>query len=148
MLTIAPAGPSPAASSPPENGELCFARTCYDHLAGYLGVSVTDALERQHLIDEEGGSFVLTAAGRRHLFDFGVDVDALSQRRRPLVRSCLDWTERRPHLAGALGAAMTQRMLEAGWVRPQRASRALTVTATGVTGLRRHFAVNLRGLAA
>lgn len=103
------------------------ARVCYDHLAGDMGVRVYDTLtERGHIM---GGD--LTASGIAFMADFGVDVSALKARRRPLCRTCLDWSERRTHLAGALGAACLQRVYDLGWAKRLDDSRAVIFTAAG-----------------
>jgi DNA-binding transcriptional ArsR family regulator len=105
------------------------ARSCYDHLAGRLGIAVTGALLDRGALIERDGAFALPADA--DLADFGVDPAALPRGRRPLVRACPDWTERRPHVAGALGAALLQAMLERGWLRRRRDDRALDLTARG-----------------
>lgn len=123
---------------------LCFARTCYDHLAGRLGVAIADALvARDHVIlDEDGG--VVTDAGAALLARLGLDVTALQRRRgRVFCRPCLDWSERRPHLAGALGAALAQGLFEAGWIERLRDSRAVRVTPAGQAGLQATFGIEL-----
>ena len=104
---------------------LARGRTCYDHLAGALGVGVTDAMLDRGLLD----SWSVTAAGRAWLTDLGVEVP--DGRRRPLVRSCLDWTERRQHLAGAVGAALCRRCFDAGWVERIGTGRAVRLTPPG-----------------
>lgn len=107
---------------------LAHARTCYDHLAGALGVAVTDAMTDHGLLDWSHG-LRLTGAGRGWLADAGVVV--LTASRRPSVRPCLDWTERRPHLAGAVGAALCRHAFDAGWIARIGTTRAVAVTATG-----------------
>jgi DNA-binding transcriptional ArsR family regulator len=114
---------------------LARARTCYDHLAGRLGVAVTDAMTRKGLLDRTGG-VALTDAGADWLAALGADVAELRRRKRPLVRMCVDWTERRPHLAGGAGAAICSRFREEGWVRRVGDGRALLVTPTGQAALR------------
>jgi len=110
-------------------------RTCYDHLAGRLGVAVLDALVDRDLIALRRG-VALTEAGQLWLADLGVDVDDLARQRRPLLRSCLDWTERRPHLAGAVGAAVCTRFTDEGWVE-RGTGRTVRVTDSGSRALRR-----------
>ncbi|GAA3456855.1 winged helix-turn-helix domain-containing protein [Dactylosporangium matsuzakiense] len=111
------------------------ARTCYDHLAGELGVAVADAMTARGLLDQRGG-FALTAAGLAWLTeDAGIDAHRLQGRRRPLARGCLDWTERRPHLAGVAGAQLCERFLAQGWIRRIGTTRAVKVTDTGRRGL-------------
>jgi DNA-binding transcriptional ArsR family regulator len=109
---------------------LAAARTCYDHLAGALGVALTDALLRKRALAERDGSFVLGPAAAMVLAPLGVDPAALPPRR-PAVRRCIDWSERRPHLAGALGAAICARAREQRWIEPLPQSRAVRVTAAG-----------------
>lgn len=114
---------------------LALARTCYDHLAGRLGVAVADAMASRGLLDRSAG-LALTEPGLRWLGELGVDVPSLRGARRPLVRDCLDWTERRPHLAGAAGAAVCQRFFDTGWIVRAGATRAVRLTASGQNGLR------------
>lgn len=109
---------------------LAAARTCYDHLAGRLGVAVTDAMVTRDLLRIRPG-LELTLDGRTWCEDIGVDVVRLEGQRRPLLRECLDLTERRPHLAGGLGAALLGVALDRGWVRRFTGSRALQVTLRG-----------------
>ncbi|MFF8675505.1 ArsR/SmtB family transcription factor [Streptomyces sp. NPDC015242] len=107
-------------------------RTCYDHLAGRLGIVVTDALTARGLLVRETG-FALTDAG---VSWFGTAGIGLGRRgRRPLARACLDWTERRPHLAGVAGAALCRHALEAGWCVRIGSGRAVKVTAAGERAL-------------
>jgi DNA-binding transcriptional ArsR family regulator len=110
-------------------------RTCYDHLAGRLGVAVLDALVDRDLVTVRRG-VALTEAGQRWLADLDVDVDDLARQRRPLLRSCIDWTERRPHLAGAVGAAVCTRFTDEGWVE-RGLGRTVRVTDSGSRALRR-----------
>src|SRR5438105_2999690 len=108
--------------------ELQSARTCYDHLAGRLGVGLTEAAQAAGALD---GAFSLGRAAPAWFERLGVDLEALPRGGRPLVRVCTDWTERRPHLAGALGAAVCAAALANGWVAPRPTSRALVVTPLG-----------------
>ncbi|GAB3191067.1 ArsR/SmtB family transcription factor [Nesterenkonia suensis] len=108
---------------------LAEARLCYDHLAGRLGVALTEEWRRREWLTEN--HLTLTRDGDVGFSELGVDVGALRRLRRPLARACLDWTARRPHLAGALGAAVASQFLEAGWVQRHRAGRGLTLTASG-----------------
>lgn len=134
----AAAGPPRSLSAASRRHALAQARTCYDHLAGALGVAITDAMTARGLLDWEGG-LRLTDAGGDWLADLGVSVPRRT--RRPLVRDCLDWTERRPHLAGAVGAALCRHAATAGWTRPVGTSRALTLTPTGRTALHAHLGI-------
>ncbi len=115
----------------PVDPALRQARACYDHLAGEWGVRIHDSFVRRGFLRLEPDALQLTDAGRRFLEAAGIDLDALARSRRPLCRTCLDWSERRHHLAGALGAALLDRCLEQGWLRRRPGSRALVVTARG-----------------
>ncbi|GHI40567.1 ArsR/SmtB family transcription factor [Streptomyces violascens] len=117
------------------------ARTCYDHLAGQLGVALADAMISRSLVADDSGLSV-TPKGRTWLTNaLGYEHPASS--RRPLVRSCLDWTERRPHLAGALGAALCATALERQWVRRVGSGRAVKVTPLGSQVLRELLGVEV-----
>ncbi|MCL3996914.1 ArsR/SmtB family transcription factor [Streptomyces lavenduligriseus] len=103
-------------------------RTCYDHLAGRLGITVTDALTGRGLLRQDTG-FALTDAGLEWFGAAGIPLDLSG--RRPPARACLDWTERRPHLAGAAGAALCRRALEARWCVRVGSGRAVRITPVG-----------------
>ncbi|TDB85601.1 transcriptional regulator [Actinomadura sp. KC216] len=116
------------------------ARTCYDHLAGEAGVALFAALVDGGLIEAGGGdAFEVTEKGAERFGALGLDVVALRKARRRFAWQCLDWTERRPHLNGALGAALTARMIELGWFERGTTRRALTVTEKGLAGLADSF---------
>lgn len=121
--------------------ELRRARLCYDHLAGWLGVAVCDALvERGFLVLTAEGP-ALSAAGRAWCARCGLE--PVPRTRRPAVRLCLDWTERRHHLGGGLGAELARAMLAAGYLTPGSRHRSLCVTATGAAFLKRELSVEL-----
>src|SRR5215470_10391037 len=107
---------------------LRFARSCYDHLAGQAGVAVTDALVAMgHIVlTDEGGE--VTASGEQFLCSFGADLSAARRSRRLFCQPCLDWSERRYHIKGAVGAAILNRLLELGWFKRIPGARALTLT--------------------
>jgi hypothetical protein len=111
--------------------ELRFARTCYDHLAGAVGVAVLDALLGRRWLHAADSTYSVTAEGDRQLAELGIDLEAARRGRRACARPCLDWTERRHHLAGALGAAVTSVMLDRGWFARAGAGRGLRITETG-----------------
>ncbi len=122
---------------------LRFARTCYDHLAGRLGVAIADALvaKRFIVLSDEGGE--LTKAGVRFLVKFGAQLHEKSVGRRIFCCACLDWSERRYHVAGLVGAEIWRRCLELGWVARQRDTRAVKLTPAGKRGLRDTLGVKL-----
>lgn len=123
-----------------EAAALEHARLCYDHLAGRLGVALADALvARGHVeLGDDGGA--VTPAGAEFLARFGLDLAAAP--RRAFCRPCLDWSERRPHIAGAVGAGLAARCLALGWIQRQRDTRAVAVTARGRAGLRATFGID------
>jgi DNA-binding transcriptional ArsR family regulator len=125
-----------------QDDALRFARTCYDHLAGRLGVALADALvaRRYLVLSEEGGA--LTRAGERALVKFGVDLSPKHAGRRIFCRACLDWSERRYHIAGLVGAEICRRSLQLGWLKRARESRAMHLTPAGRRGLRETFGVS------
>jgi DNA-binding transcriptional ArsR family regulator len=135
----------------PRDASLREARVCYDHLAGAQAVRAADALVARGLLVDRDGQWSVAEGGlvwfERTL---GLDVAALRAGRRPLCRSCLDWSERRPHLAGALGAALLERMLALHWARRVEGSRVVRFTPAGELAWRAHFAapVNAAGAAA
>jgi DNA-binding transcriptional ArsR family regulator len=133
LAVIAPTRPARAPREAKRLDGLRAARTCYDHLAGSLGVSLFEALCRERILARRDGNVELTPAGRKRLAELGVD---MTPSRRPPARLCLDWSERRYHLAGALGVAMTDRLFELGWIERTGTSRAVRVTRKGRGGLR------------
>jgi hypothetical protein len=123
-----------------------LARTCYDHLAGRLGVALAETLcERGHLVLSEGAGLI-TASGQHFLAGMGIGLDAQPPGKRPLCRSCIDWSERRPHLAGRVGAALLDRALALNWVARVPESRTLRITAAGELGLAQMFGISVRRL--
>lgn len=126
------AGSRPVKSFGPRDVALRELRSCYDHLAGRIAVELSDCLLAE---GANAGSGNLTSKGKSLLKDFGIDLEILKHSRRTFCRPCLDWSERRPHIAGALGAAILRRVLELGWIRTRPNDRALTLTATGERGL-------------
>ncbi len=124
---------------------LRFARMCYDHIAGEVGVVLADRLRTLDLLNEVGRDFVVTAEGAAWLGDFGMDLDRIRRGRRHFARQCLDWSERRHHVAGALGAAMADRMFELRWMERIAGGRAVRVTVEGYRGLERMLGISFAG---
>lgn len=122
----------------PKEPRLRFARICYDHLAGESGVQMCDALMRQNMI-APCPSPVLTPAGAAFLHEFGIDPAGLKSRTRPICRLCLDWSERRHHLGGALGAALFNRLEQLGWLH-RRDGRIVEFSPSGLAQFRMRFA--------
>lgn len=125
----------------PKDPALRHARVCYDHLAGEIAVAVFDAMAARNWLeiapDQEGVG--LTEAGIAGISAFGLDRAAISRPGRPLCRACLDWSERRSHMAGGLGAALLGRFQDLGWVRRVKDSRLVEVTPKGEAGFREGF---------
>jgi DNA-binding transcriptional ArsR family regulator len=119
------------------------ARSCYDHLAGRLGVAITDVLVDGAALTLTGTSYEVTQRGERLFGRLGIDLAGARQSRRSFARPCLDWTERRAHLAGSLGAVLLQRFLSAGWVARNTRDRSLRITPEGCTQIERHFGIRL-----
>lgn len=118
--------------------ELRYARTCYDHLAGELAVQLMNKFESDGLLLPSGErNYELTRRGESFFGRWNIEVEALRQSRRNFARRCLDWTERRDHLAGALGAAVCQKFLASGWITRDRHSRAVHLSLTGRRELER-----------
>jgi DNA-binding transcriptional ArsR family regulator len=119
------------------------ARTCYDHLAGRLGVELTAALEREGiLVQDEEAEYRLGEDAARYLSaEFATDLGELQLQRRTLARACVDWSERRRHVAGALGAALAASVLERGWVKRRNGNRSLEVTPDGCQAFEHRFGI-------
>lgn len=145
LMAVAAVGPKRHRPVGPKDEALRTARTCYDHMAGRLGIALAESLCEHDYIVLSDGSGVVTTKGRRFLADFGIDLDA-PKSSRPFCRTCLDWSERRPHLAGQLGANLLDRSLGLGWIARVPNSRALKITAAGRRGFSAKFRLRLDGL--
>lgn len=137
----------PAPIIGPRDKALRYARTCYDHLAGQLAVEITDSLISSGRVAFSSDGGALTEEGNRFLQSLGMDVDAARHRasnqgtRRVFCRPCLDWSERRPHISGALGAAMFQCYVDKGWIRRAAGSRAVSITPNGQKAIHEAFSL-------
>lgn len=143
-ISTAPARPG----APRSRGTLALynARSCYDHLAGRVAVELASSLETSRLLRPQGPrDYELGADGQAWFARLSVDTDALRGSRRAFARRCLDWTERRPHLAGALGAALFSRLMALGWVAPLAGTRALRITHRGSRELEGRFGIAAHG---
>src|SRR4051812_4393968 len=153
LAAIAPRKPVTGLRAWHHGEALRAARSCYDHLAGQAGVALADGLVAGGVLAPGDGAFALTDRGTRRLAAFGVDVEAVLGARRATARACVDWSERRPHVGGALGAALLATLLERRWVLQAPASggakatrgRVLRVTDAGREGLRDALGVTLPG---
>ena len=154
---ISPALPVRTLRQSREAAALADARTCYDHLAGRAGVALLDTLLGQGLLarekskslvrtdrgDSASTRFVVTGAGARTLVSFGINVTEVRRSRRRFAGECIDWTQRRGHLNGALAAAITDRLFEVGWIARGARRRSVLITAAGAQGLADTFALDL-----
>ena len=129
----------------PREPALREARICYDHLAGDLGVAMLDSMVARDLIRSEGEALALTSGGEAFVREFGIDVAGLGGSRRPLCKSCLDWSVRRSHLAGALGAALLGRIGELGWAKRVEGTRVIAFSPRGRTAFGETFGLGPGG---
>lgn len=111
--------------------EIRQARTCYGHLAGVFGVAVTEALLARGVLELGDGEFAVTAEGERWFQELGIEVESVRKQKRQFAKACLDGSEKRLHLGGALGVALAERMFELGWIARIEGSRGVRVTAVG-----------------
>jgi DNA-binding transcriptional ArsR family regulator len=141
IMSVALNGPPRYQPKSRVDEQMRHARTCYDHFAGVLGVGLADAMTaRDHVVlGDEAGE--VTPAGLEFLSRLGVDLTAARARRRVFCRPCLDWTERRPHIGGAVGAALARRCVDLKWVERMRDHRALVITPAGRRGFQEFFAL-------
>jgi DNA-binding transcriptional ArsR family regulator len=139
LMEVSGAAPRPVPTGPRERA-MREARTCYDHLAGRLGVAIADSLAARGAIELEPDGGAVTPSGEAFLAGLGV-APAPARPGRLFCRPCLDWSERRPHVAGVLGAALCARCFELGWVRRRASSRTLEITPLGWQGLAERFGI-------
>jgi DNA-binding transcriptional ArsR family regulator len=131
LSRVAPERPARSLRDATRSELLREARTCYDHLAGRLGVDLARALERRRVVVQRDGDLAVGDQAAPELAALGIELEPLTHLRRPLVRGCLDWSERELHVAGALGAALTSRLFELGWIARRDGTRSVEVTAAG-----------------
>jgi DNA-binding transcriptional ArsR family regulator len=127
----------------PRDPAMRRARVCYDHLAGELGVAMLDGLLARGVIEDRGGALSLSEGGSGFVRSFGVATEALGAGRRPVCKACLDWSERRSHLAGSLGAAMLTAIYAKGWARRLDGGRVVAFNAAGLAAFGRTFGIAL-----
>ncbi|WP_339713505.1 helix-turn-helix domain-containing protein [uncultured Sneathiella sp.] len=125
----------------PKDPALRHARVCYNHLAGDLGVQMMDSLLAKNLLTPENEGLGLTESGKSFFEEFAIDFEPLEKLRRPLCKSCLDWSNRRSHLAGSLGSALLTRFYDLGWARRLENSRIVSFNVRGEREFMRMFAV-------
>jgi predicted transcriptional regulator len=143
MSNLIPAGMSVRQNTGAEISPIKYCRTCYDHLAGKVGVSLTEKLLETKIIRHDGDEFSPTKKGVAFFKTLEIDVHSLRQSRRFFAKPCLDWSERKYHMAGSLGAALLNTMLENDWIRKTRDSRAVIVTAKGQKAFLEYFSMKV-----
>lgn len=129
----------------PRDDAMRFARTCYDHLAGKVGVALKHSFLDLGYIRETQDEFSITPWGESAFTELGIDITAIAKSRRATASRCLDWSERTPHIGGALGAALLQQLEQKDWVKRKRGTRAVVLTDSGKKALRTHYGIVLDG---
>jgi len=141
LATIARPTPIVALTQNSAMQRLRKARSCYDHLAGRLGVALTDFLVKEHALTLRDDAFSLGRTGESLFSKLGIDLPRERENRRSFARACLDWTERKPHLAGSLGASLLTFLISDGWLTRNKHDRALHITPRGYSELKRRFQI-------
>jgi len=149
LMLVAAGTATPRLRTGPRDEAMRRARTCYDHIAGRLGVALADSMERNGWVEMQEEAAIVTGDGAKFLAGLGLELGEEAPRRKaralPLCTLCLDWSERRPHLAGRLGKALCDHGLGAGWLRRRDGSRTLEITPVGERGYRREFLIETLG---
>ncbi|MFW0737192.1 ArsR/SmtB family transcription factor [Flavobacterium sp. T12S277] len=118
-----------------------YCRTCYDHLAGKIGVALADSLVEQKIIIENNNTFEISPEGEKWFSDFGINLEEAQKQKRIFLKPCLDWSERRNHIAGSVGTLLLNKMLEQDWIRRTKDSRAVIITGKGEKELLKNFKI-------
>lgn len=128
----------------PDKNGVKYCRTCYDHLAGFVGVKIVETLETKGYLIKSKNIYLVTEKGWEWFQLFNISINDFSNNRRPITRQCLDWSERRPHLAGQLGAEFLNKILERKWFKKVEFSREIVATSTGRQGLYELLGITLQ----
>ncbi|RAL20652.1 ArsR/SmtB family transcription factor [Thermoflavimicrobium daqui] len=143
LLCIAPEEKINSLKQFDQNQAIRYARTCYDHLAGKLGVLLTDTLVENNILQKNEDNFILTQTGEKFLINFGINLQSIRKKRRSFARCCLDWSERRHHLAGALGQAILEHLFNLKWIVRLSNTRAVKVTSLGIKEFKQVLSMDL-----
>jgi len=143
LTLLSPHRPTPARTNKDEAAGIRDARFCYDHVAGRLGVILTSAMLKNGYLVENERDYLITGRGEAFLGRLGIDLGEIKEQRRLLARKCLDWSERKPHVSGALGAAIASVLISRGWVKRAKTGRQVKVTDLGQKAISRYFGVRL-----
>lgn len=120
-----------------------FCRTCYDHLAGKIGVALTESLLKQKIIIEKNNAYEISPEGEKWFSRFGINIEEAQKQKRIFLKPCLDWSERRNHIAGSIGALLLNKMISEDWLRRTKDSRAMIITGKGEKELLKNFKIVL-----
>ena len=142
LANLVPGAHRPDVTPHEADSAIKYCRTCYDHLAGKMGVLITEHLQKEKILRLSDQAYTLLPRAAAFFEGFGIDPAALQQQRRSFARPCLDWSERKYHLSGSLGAALLGYMLEQDWMRRTQHSRVIVVTAKGRKALYQHFNIS------
>ncbi|MRX67826.1 transcriptional regulator, ArsR family [Flavobacterium resistens] len=141
MASLVPKPEILSKNKPEKYPPIKFCRTCYDHLAGKIGVALTDSLLEQNIIKENNNAFEISIEGKKWFSDFGINLEEAQKQKRIFLKPCLDWSERRNHIAGSVGTLLFNKMKNEDWLRKTENSRAIIVTAKGEKELLKYFKI-------
>ncbi|MFP7176984.1 ArsR/SmtB family transcription factor [Priestia filamentosa] len=144
LLSLAPPVEVKSLKQATEDKQIRFARTCYDHLAGSLGIQLKDSLIEKGCVSEEQNEFLVTEEGYEFFKKLQIDMEKARKKRRSFSPKCLDWSERQHHLAGSLGNVILERLLELNWIQRLPNTRAIKITSEGRRGLKETFSIDVR----
>lgn len=143
MANLIPHSTIPKKNIAEKHSPIKHCRTCYDHLAGKIGVALTDSLLDQKIIVDNNNVFEISPKGEKWFSDFGINVDEVKKQRRLFLKPCLDWSERRNHIAGSLATSIFDKMVSNDWLRKTNHSRAIIITGKGEKELYEYFKIVL-----
>lgn len=141
MASLIPKSDIPLKKETENYPPIKYCRTCYDHLAGKIGVALTDNLLKQKTLIENNGIFEITTEGEKWFSDFGINLEEAQKQKRIFLKPCLDWSERRNHLAGSVGAMLLNKMINEDWIRKTKNSRAIIITGKGEKEFLKYFKI-------
>src|ERR1044071_6493784 len=131
ISTLMPKDNPPPAGRVSNGSQIKYCRTCYDHLAGKVGVAITDKLLSKKIIEVKNNDFVISKRGVKWFNELEISIEELQRKKRVLTRKCLDWSERPPHMAGAVGASFADKLFDLKWLQRSKGSRMVSVTPLG-----------------
>lgn len=141
MANLIPKSAIPSKKKTENDSPVKYCRTCYDHLAGKIGVALADSLLEQKIIVENNKTFEISPEGKKWFSDFGINIEEAQKQKRIFLKPCLDWSERRYHIAGSVGSLLLNKMLEQDWIRRTANSRAIVITGKGEKEMLKNFKI-------